>query len=77
MVLNWDRNSVLTQANYINPLQFFGGVVQENESNMGFCCRWGVSNPRDDRAERNRGYRTPYQILIISLHKATDNSMSP
>ena len=41
MVLAWDRNSVLTQANYIlNVLQIFGGVVQEKESNMGFCRRW-------------------------------------
>ena len=54
VVLSWDRNSkfcsypgVLTQANYINafksvqlPKVIFGGVVQEKESNMGFCCRW-------------------------------------
>ena len=33
---------------------FFGGVVQEKESNMGFC--W-MTIPRDDRAERNRGLR--------------------
>ena len=38
VVLAWDRNpvpGVLTQASYINALQFFGGVVQEKESNMG------------------------------------------
>ena len=37
---------VLTEANYINALQFFGGVVQEKESNMGFCCRWAFPTRR-------------------------------
>ena len=43
MVLDWDRNSVLTLVflpNYKNALQSFGGVVQEKESNIWFCCRW-------------------------------------
>ena len=29
--------------------------MQEKESNMVFCSRLEVSNPRDDRAERNLG----------------------
>ena len=40
MVLAWDSDSVLTQAKDINALQFFGGVVQEKKSNIGFCGIW-------------------------------------
>ena len=73
LVLVWNRNypGVLTQANYINALQFFGGVVQEKEFNMGFCCRWALPTqgmtvlsrtsvyPRFHSAQSSLGLETP------------------
>ena len=75
-VLAWDRNSVsypgvLTQANYINSLQYFGGVVQEKRIQYGVLLKMGVSNPRDDRAERNLGVASvPLSTVIPRVGNA-------
>ena len=48
MVLVWNRNSVLTlvflpRQTTKMRINFFGGVVQEKESKMGFYRRWTFS----------------------------------
>ena len=83
MVLAWDRNSVLTlvllpRQTRSNAIQFFGGVVQEKESNMGFCSRWefptrgmtvlsGTKAPRVGNAHLQQNPMSDSYNLLLDL----------